>query len=134
MQITYYTDYAFRVLIYLALKKQDLATIQEISNYYKISKNHLTRVVCHLGELGFIETIRGKKGGIRLSRSTKSIKLKDVLVQMEPHFNIVECFNTKENKCRLTPTCKLQHVFSKARNNFLSAFETLTLHDIELSI
>lgn len=132
MQITSYADYSFRILIYLAMKKEQITTIQEISKFYKISKNHLTRIVHRLGELGFIETIRGKGGGICLARPPESILLKEILLQMEPHFHLVECFDSKKNKCKITPFCYLKQILTEAKSNFISTFEGKTLQDITI--
>lgn len=132
MQITFYTDYSFRILIYLSGKKEQITTIQEICDFYKINKNHLTRIVHRLNKLGFIKTVRGKGGGIYLARSAESIFLKEVLIQMEPHFHLVECFNAKKNKCKISSICKLKHIFHQAKLNFISTFEEKTLQDISI--
>ena len=79
MQITFYTDYSFRILIYLSWKNEQVTTIQEIYDFYQINKNHLTRIVHRLNKLGFIKTVRGKKGGVYLARSAESIDRKSVV-------------------------------------------------------
>ena len=100
MQLTLHSDYSFRILIYLASQREELITIDKISSAYNISRHHLAQIVHKLGEFGFIETIRGKGGGIRLALLPEEINLGEVLKQMEPNFQIVECFNKKENTCR----------------------------------
>ena len=94
MKLTHYSDYALRSLIYLAVKPepQALANISDIANSYQISKSHLTKIIHQLGQLGYIETIRGKNGGIRLARLPKEINLGVLIKQIEPDFALVECF------------------------------------------
>jgi len=94
MKLTNYSDYALRSLIYLAVKPepQALANISDIANSYDISRSHLTKIIHQLGQLGYIETIRGKNGGIRLARAPENINLGILIKQIEPDFALVECF------------------------------------------
>ena len=96
MKLTNYSDYALRSLIYLAVKPepQALANISDIANSYDISRSHLTKIIHQLGQLGYIETIRGKNGGIRLARAPENINLGILIKQIEPDFALVECFAT----------------------------------------
>ena len=87
MQLTHYTDYSLRVLIYLSLKKQRAATISEIANYYKISRNHLVKIVHNLANLGYIVTTRGKGGGMHLAYPANEINIGEVVRNVEPHFD-----------------------------------------------
>ena len=84
MRLTAYTDYAMRVLMYLALKQDGLATISEIAKSYSISKNHLMKVVHQLGVAGYVETVRGRGGGLRLAKPSESIGLGEVVRRTEP--------------------------------------------------
>ncbi|KAB8036862.1 Rrf2 family transcriptional regulator [Silvanigrella paludirubra] len=133
MQLTLYTDYSLRVLIYLATKKDDLSTIDEISNKFNISKNHLTRVVHKLGEKGVIKTIRGKGGGICLAHSPKDINLGKIIKEMESNFELVECFNPEKNTCMLSPYCSLKGILYEARQAFFKVLENKTLADIAVN-
>ena len=133
MQLTLHSDYSFRILIYLASQREELTTIDEISSAYDISRHHLAQIVHKLGELGFIETIRGKGGGIRLALLPEEVNLGEVLKKMEPNFNIVECFNKKENTCKIHSVCKLKSLLNEAMLSFLSIFENKTLADILLT-
>ena len=83
MRLTVYTDYALRVLMYLALKDDQLATIEEIARSYAISKNHLMKVVHQLGLAGYIDTVRGRRGGIRRAKAAKALRLGEVVRQTE---------------------------------------------------
>ena len=98
MQLTQYTDYSLRVLIYLSQKQQgELATISEIADFYSISRNHLVKVVHNLATYGFIQTMRGKNGGMCLARPAAEIGIADVVRKTEPNFDIAECFNKESN-------------------------------------
>ncbi len=96
MRLTNYSDYALRSLIYLATKPDPylLANISDIADSYHISKSHLTKIIHQLGQLGYIDSVRGKNGGIRLALSPKDINLGVLIKQIEPDFNLVECFAT----------------------------------------
>jgi Rrf2 family nitric oxide-sensitive transcriptional repressor len=102
MQLTTYTDYAFRVLIFLAVHEDRLVTIVEMANAYDISKNHLMKIVHQLGQEGFIETVRGRGGGLKLGSSPERLKLGDIVRRTEPHFHVVECFHAPTNRCPIS--------------------------------
>jgi Rrf2 family nitric oxide-sensitive transcriptional repressor len=89
MQLTTYTDYALRVLIYLAVYDDRLVTIADITNAYGISKNHLMKIVHHLAQRGWITTTRGRRGGVRLAHPPTDISLGTVVQETEPHFHLV---------------------------------------------
>ena len=94
MRLTNYSDYALRSLIYLAVKPepQTLANISDIADSYHISKSHLTKIIHQLAKLGYIDSVRGKNGGIRLALAPKDINLGVLIKQIEPDFELVECF------------------------------------------
>ena len=129
MQLTQYTDYSLRVLIYLAEKKEGLSTVTEIADYHGVSRNHLVKVIHNLSTKGFITTTRGRNGGMVLSRPPSGIILGDVVRATEPNFNIAECFNTKNNCCVITPTCGLKSRFREAYVGFIRAMDKYTLAD-----
>ncbi len=129
MQLTLHTDYSLRVLIYLAEKGDELATITEIATFYDISRNHLVKVVHHLAGAHFIQTLRGKNGGMRLARPPEEISVGDVVRKMEPNFDIVECFNADSRACTVAPLCALRGVLYQAGNEFLSVLDRYTLAD-----
>jgi Rrf2 family transcriptional regulator, nitric oxide-sensitive transcriptional repressor len=130
MQLTSYTDYALRVLIYLALHDERLVTIAEMASAYQISKNHLMKIVYHLGQNGFVETVRGRGGGLRLGQLPERLSLGHIVRQMEPHFNIVECFDPTTNRCPITPVCGLTHVLVEAHDAFMAVLDRYTLADL----
>lgn len=130
MQLTSYTDYALRVLIYLGKLPDRQATITEIADFYNISRNHLVKVVHQLGEKGFIKTTRGKGGGLALQRPAEKIHVGDVVRSMETHFNWVECFNPALQQCRLLPSCRLKQLLERAGNAYLQVLDASTLADL----
>lgn len=129
MRLTQHTDYALRVLIFLGLKSGDLATIQEISESYNISRNHLMKVVQKLAHNGYIETTRGVGGGIRLSSSPEAINLGDVVGTMEADAGLVECLRP-ENACVITPACSLASILKEAAAAFSAELSKHTLADL----
>lgn len=129
MHITRYTDYSLRVLLFLALEKDRLSTIQEISDSYNISSNHLMKVVHALNKKGYIETVRGKNGGMRLRMDPDDIRIGVLVREMEPDMSLVECFSP-DNKCVITPVCGLKAVLGEALKNFLSTLDKYTLADM----
>ncbi len=130
MRLTMYSDYAMRVLMYLALRRPELCTIQEIADAYGISKNHLMKVAYQLGLSGWIETVRGRGGGLRLARDPADMRLGDVVRATEEDFRLVECFDPETDTCRITPACRLQGVLYKAGQAFLDVLDGYTLADL----
>jgi Rrf2 family nitric oxide-sensitive transcriptional repressor len=130
MQITSFTDYALRVLIYLAMSPDRHATITEIADFYNISRNHLVKVVHQLGGKGFINTTRGKGGGFSLQRPPELIRIGEVVRSMENHFNWVECFDPVQQRCRLLPNCGLKQLLARAGDTYLQVLDAATLADV----
>ncbi len=129
MQLTQYTDYSLRTLIYLGLK-DETATIGEIADFYKISKNHLVKVVHNLSLKGFIASTRGKGGGLRLAKTPDEINIGEVVRNTEPHFHVVECFNPEAQPCAVAPLCVLKSVLANATRDFLNTLSQYTLADL----
>ena len=130
MQITSYTDYALRVLIYLAMSSNRQTTITEIADFYKISRNHLVKVVHQLGSKGFVRTTRGKGGGLSLQHPPEMISIGEVVRSMESHFNWVECFDPAQQHCRLLPGCGLKQLLGRAGDAYLQVLDAATLADL----
>jgi len=130
MHITRYTDYSLRVLIYLAALEEDrLATIQEIADSYGISKNHLMKVVHQLNKKQYIETIRGKNGGMRLYRAPDDINIGALVRETEQDLDLVECFSG-DGACKITPVCGLKNIFDEALQAFLDVLDKYTLAEL----
>jgi len=130
MRLTVHTDYALRMLIYLAVKDDGLATIAEIADRYAISQNHLMKVANHLGEAGFITTVRGKGGGLRLARPADRINLGAVVRRAEPDMTLVPCFTPGDTSCRIGPACGLPPILLEAREAFLAVLDRYTIADL----
>jgi len=131
MQLTRFTDYSLRVLIHLAYRKGELATIGEIATSHAISENHLMKVVHRLARLGYIETLRGKGGGMRLARAPDKIRVGAVVRDMEETLAPAECLETaRPCDCRLLPSCRLQGVLRDAQHAFLQHLDGYTLRDL----
>lgn len=128
MQLTRHTDFSLRVLIYLSLNKsEELVTINEISDHFEILKNHLTKVVNHLAQKGYIDTVRGKNGGLRLAKKPADIKLGDVVQSMEMNLDVVDC---SKPLCPLINNCKLKHILNEAKHSFLKTLNNYTVEDL----
>lgn len=129
MRLSTFTDYSLRVLMFLGIDTDRKATIAQIAASYAISENHLMKVVHQLGRAGYIETVRGKGGGIRLARLPADINLGAVIRQTETDFDLVECF-AANSKCRVQPACRLQSVLSEAVQALFQVFDAYTLADL----
>ena len=125
MRLTRYTDYALRVLIHLALHEDRLVSIAEIARTYDISHNHLMKVVNALARDGFIDTVRGRGGGMRLNRPACEIRVGDVVRRTEEGFELAEC-----SGCLLSPACGLTHVLREGASAMLQVFDAYTIADL----
>ena len=129
MNITRFTDYSLRVLIFVAVHNDKLATIQQIADKYGISKNHLMKVVQELSAQGYLESIRGKNGGIRLKHRAELINLGQVVRLNEQSSVLVECFG-ENNQCVITPSCQLKKILADAMECFFNHLDQFTLADL----
>lgn len=132
MRLTLYTDYAFRALIYLETQQDRLVSISEVARVYGVSENHLVKVVHRLGKAGFIHTMRGRKGGLRLGRPAHEIRLGDVVRCTEDDMALVSCMQEDESHsgCILVGGCRLKQTLIKARHAFMEALDEVTLADV----
>ncbi len=130
MRLTVYTDYSLRVLMFLAVKGDALATIAEIARAYDVSKNHLMKVAHQLGLAGYVETVRGKGGGLRLARPPQDIVLGEVVRRTEPDMALVPCFDPDDLSCAIFSGCVLKGVLAEARDAFLTVLDRHTLADL----
>lgn len=130
MHLSLHSDFACRVLIYLALRPERRTSIEEIAKAYGISQNHLVKIVHRLGKLGFINTVRGRGGGLTLARSAAAIHVGEVVRQMEPSLKIVECFDLTTNVCPIAGACGLKHALARALEAYLVVLDKTTLADI----
>jgi Rrf2 family nitric oxide-sensitive transcriptional repressor len=131
VQLTTHTDYALRVLIYLAKNPDQRITIDELAGFFKVSRHHLVKVVHNLGTKGFIRSIRGKGGGLSLARPADQINIGNVVRAMEGHFYLVDCFYAeKAGLCKLHPHCGLTALLGNALEQFLLVLDTTTLNEV----
>ena len=130
MRLTLYSDYSLRLLMFCAVRHGDLVTIQQVADAYRISKNHLMKVAFDLGRKGYLETVRGRGGGMRLSRPPARIGLGEVVRAVEDDFTMVECFNPETNRCIITGPCRLRGALSKALKAYLAVLDEYTLADL----
>jgi Rrf2 family transcriptional regulator, nitric oxide-sensitive transcriptional repressor len=124
VQLTSFTDYGLRALIYLAtLPEGELTSISKVTEVYGVSRNHMVKIINKLGQLGYVDTVRGKNGGIRLGMPANRIVLGDVVRATEP-LQIVNC---SEDFCHITPACQLKGILASARSAFLAELDKHTL-------
>jgi Rrf2 family nitric oxide-sensitive transcriptional repressor len=127
MQLSRFTDYSLRVLFFVAMNPDRLATLGEIAQFYDISLEHLRKVVHALGKSGHLDTFRGKKGGIRLAQAPEAINLGSLIAQTEGRAPLVDCHQAP---CRLADNCTLQSVLEEAQQAFFDALSRYTLADL----
>lgn len=130
MQLTSFTDYALRVLLYLGKEQHKQATVREISDFHNISYNHLIKVVHQLSLHGYILSEKGRHGGISLARPTAEIMIGNVVRDMEPTMKIIECIPEKKPACVIVNECRLQGVLNKAMQKFLDELDSKSLQDL----
>ena len=127
MELTYHTDYAFRVLMYAGANPDRRVTLGEIAGAYGISKEHLRKVAHRLAREGLLATVKGRSGGITLGRDPQDIRVGDVVELMEGTTHIINC---KRQPCPLIGRCELKCVFDRGRKAFLHELNTATLADL----
>jgi len=130
LRLTLHTDYALRLLMLLALEPDDLHTVEEVARRYDISRNHMNKVVQTLAQSGFVESLRGRGGGVRLARDPAHINLGAVVRATEDNFDIVECFNKAKNACVATPACGMRGPLEEALGAFLRVLDGYTLAEL----
>ena len=133
MRLTTFSDYSLRVLIYLGVHKDQTATIGQISEAYGISANHLMKVVHYLAQGGYIETTRGKGGGMRLGLAPEKINLGELVRGTEDNHKLVECFDREHSDCRIESACVLRGMLGQALEAFFHSLDAYTLADLIVS-
>lgn len=130
MRLSLFTDYALRVLMFGALKEGEPFSLSEVSAAYGISRNHLVKVVNYLGKLGYLETKRGRNGGIALGMKPEEIKIGMLIRRTEDSPIIVECFDPKTNTCPMNGMCRLKGVLGEAVQAYYNTLDRYTLRDL----
>ncbi len=127
MQLSRFTDYSIRVLLYAAVNNQKLTTMSEISSFYQISMEHLRKVIHNLAKAEYIKTYRGKKGGFELLKSPDAISLGDLIALTEGVKPLIDC---QSQQCCLDPFCTLKKVLNEAQQAFVYSLNNYSLKDL----
>lgn len=130
MKLTSYTNYALRCLQLAALKAPELVRVDDVSFIHGVSRPHIVKVVHELGKAGYLETVRGRGGGFRLSRPAEDIIVGDVIRLTEGPLDVVECFNPEKNTCPLIGICRLSKKIQEATHAFMEVLDDVTIADI----
>jgi Rrf2 family nitric oxide-sensitive transcriptional repressor len=130
MRLTSYSNYSLRVLLAAAARSPRLVTIREVAEAFDLPQSHLVKCVHQLGTWGYLETVRGNRGGFRLKRSAASVSLGEVVRRTEDGLSVVECLDPETNTCPLTDRCRMSQVLRRATDAFLDVLDRLTLADV----
>ncbi len=130
MRLTRFTDNALRCLLLLGLEPERCITVNEIANRMNMSYEHLVKIVHRLAELGYVETVRGRHGGVRLGKPATDISLGIVVRQTEENLALAECFDPEHNTCPISSACRLAGTLDDALHAFLAVLDEKTLADI----
>lgn len=128
MRLTLQTDYALRILMALGQANGRIVSVDELSKSFQVSKNHLMKTAQALIAAGFVASVRGRSGGIKLARPAHEINIGDVVAAIEPDFYMAECFH--KATCTFLPACKLRGLLAQARTNFLQTLGSQMLSEI----
>lgn len=129
MQLTQFTDYGLRTLMYLAAQPERLCSVREVAEHYGISYNHLVKVVHRLSQLGYISSSKGKGGGICLAEDAQHLRIGALVQQLEPNMTLVECFDKEANTCKVVAACRLKHYLADANRAFIDSLNAHSLQD-----
>jgi Rrf2 family nitric oxide-sensitive transcriptional repressor len=130
VQLTLFSDYALRTLIYLSSHPGQVVPSSQISDAFGVSSDHMAKVTKWLTQRGYVSAQRGKTGGLTLAREPNSIRVGQLITETEPHMDLLECFNRESNTCPLSPACKLKRALFEARAAFVAALDAYTLADL----
>ncbi|WP_378940916.1 RrF2 family transcriptional regulator [Mesorhizobium sp. ANAO-SY3R2] len=130
MRMTLHTDYALRMLIYVAVRQEQTCTVMDVAEAYGLSRNHLLKVAMRLRDLGILATTRGRTGGIRITRRPEEINIGMVVRATEEDFSLVECLQSSGGACAISPACRLKGMFAEALRAYLAVLDKYTLADV----
>jgi Rrf2 family nitric oxide-sensitive transcriptional repressor len=129
MRLTLYSDFALRTLIQVGLSDGKLTTVNDIARSFGVSKPHLMKVVAHLGQMGYVDAVRGRNGGIRLTREPRDINIGQVVRDTEDQLHVVGCLE-RNGYCPIERVCVLRSALRDATDAFLAVLDTYTLADL----
>ncbi len=130
MNLSKFSDYAFRILIYLAENQDKLCTVEELACNLEISEHHLKKIVHRLGKTEYVISTKGRNGGLKLGMNPKDINLGKILVITEDSLNISECFSSAKHSCTCNSKCKLKFILGSAIDSFVNEISQYSLQDI----
>lgn len=130
MQLSRFSDYALRTLMYLACHRERLVPIQEIAAAHAISSHHLAKAVQALTRRGWVEAQRGRAGGLGLAIEPERLTIGTVVREIEPSLAIVECFDPDKDQCRISGACRLRGALERAKEAFLRELDAVALDDL----
>lgn len=131
MRLTKQTNYALRMLMYCADNQESLSRVPEIAKAYAVSEFFLFKILQPLVEAGFIQTVRGRNGGVKLAKPAAEISVADVVKVTEDNFYMAECFDTVEAHCPLIDFCGLNTALQKALDAFFDVLSMISLADLQ---
>jgi Rrf2 family nitric oxide-sensitive transcriptional repressor len=131
VQLTFHTDYALRLLIYLMKRPGQQVSTREIAEHYGISVNHLVKVAKFLTQKGWLVASRGSGGGVIMADHTPKVKVGEIVRRLE-NIDVVECFNASTNTCPISRYCRLKPMLHQARDAFLSVLDSFTVEEMAL--
>ncbi|MGH1349551.1 MAG: iron-responsive transcriptional regulator RirA [Methyloligellaceae bacterium] len=130
MRLTRQTSYTVRILMYCAANSEEFSKVSAISSVYNIPEPYLFKILKPLVNAGYVETVRGRNGGIRLARPKSEIILGDVIKLSEENFILAECFESGETDCPLVSDCKLNRALNNALDAFFEVLNSYTIEDL----
>jgi len=130
MQLNGFTDYALRVLVYAAVRRDQRCLTAEVATAFGLSRHHIVKVVNELQHLGYLATTRGRTGGFRLARAPELVRVGEVVRRTEGSLAVVECFDRATNTCPLVRACGLKGAFAEAFDAFFAVLDRYTLADL----
>lgn len=130
MKFSRFTDYGFRTLIVLGCERERYVSIEEISRAYDVSFNHVGKAVQALVRAGWVESRRGRSGGLRLAVDPEDLTVGEVVRQLEPGLDLLECFRPETDRCVISSVCRLKSTLYRAREAFFAELDSVTLADL----
>ena len=130
MQLTYFSDYALRLALYLAAHPDRVVSVQEVSRAYLVSSHHMVKVARLLAGRGIVEAVRGRRGGLRLAVPAEHLTIGALVRLTEPNFHVVECFDRAGNTCPIAPACGMKGIFQRAQGAFLDVLDEHTIAEL----
>ena len=129
MRMTTFTDFGLRALILLADRREEVLSAAVIADHFNVSRHHMAKVLQELAAAGYVESLRGAQGGVRLARDPRDIRIGEVVRSLDKDQPLVECFQEGGGDCVLLPRCRLKGMLFRAKQGFLRELDRYTLSD-----